>query len=163
MRQLVRSRLWLIVAAPTMTIAACGGDNDEGVANGNDGRSGSDGVSHQDASPEDLEIWQTDLNAVGCYAGDVDGSLGPQTESAIKAFQAAKDLRVGIAQLRHRLQLNLTGTFDRGAQWSPGATAPRSHVRPPRVKAASAETAKVPTAGPIRVDAGTKKLNQCDV
>lgn len=94
MKRLVRSRLWLLVAALVMTIAACGGDNDEGAASGNDGGSGSDGISHQDASPEDLEIWQTDLNAVGCYAGRVDGSLGPQTESAIKAFQTAKDLRV---------------------------------------------------------------------
>lgn len=85
MKRLVSGRLWVVVAALAMMIAACGG---------NDGASGSDGVSHQDATPEELEIWQTDLNAVGCYVGPVDGSLGPQTESAIKAFQAAKGLTV---------------------------------------------------------------------
>ena len=30
------------------------------------------------------------MNKVGCYAGPVDGDLGPQTEAATDAFQAAK-------------------------------------------------------------------------
>lgn len=47
-----------------------------------------------DADPADLEVWQTDLNAVGCYSGPVDGSLGPQTEAAIRAFQEAEGLSV---------------------------------------------------------------------
>lgn len=41
----------------------------------------------------DKEI-QTDLNAVGCYAGAVDGILGPETDQAIVKFQTADGLTV---------------------------------------------------------------------
>lgn len=41
----------------------------------------------------DKEI-QTDLNAVGCYAGAVDGILGPETDQAIVRFQSADGLTV---------------------------------------------------------------------
>lgn len=61
-----------------LVVAACGDDDD----------------SAGDSSAEDLETWQNDLNAVGCYAGPVDGELGPQTEAAIRAFQAAEGLSV---------------------------------------------------------------------
>lgn len=37
---------------------------------------------------------QTDLNAVGCYAGAVDGILGPETDQAIVKFQTADGLTV---------------------------------------------------------------------
>lgn len=47
-----------------------------------------------DAEPADLEVWQADLKAVGCYAGEIDGTLGPQTEAAITAFQEAQGLAV---------------------------------------------------------------------
>jgi peptidoglycan hydrolase-like protein with peptidoglycan-binding domain len=83
MNRWLRNRRWLaLTAAILVTVAACGGDGDSG------------GVPHQEASSEDLEKWQTELNAVGCWAGPVDGQLGPQTEAAIKAFQAAKGLEV---------------------------------------------------------------------
>ena len=45
-------------------------------------------------SAEELEQWQTDLNAVGCWSGAVDGEMGPQTEEAIEEFQAAEGLTV---------------------------------------------------------------------
>jgi peptidoglycan hydrolase-like protein with peptidoglycan-binding domain len=56
--------------------------------------SGGEGTHTSDASAEEIEMWQTELDKVGCYAGPVDGTLGPQTEAAIHAFQAAKGLTV---------------------------------------------------------------------
>jgi peptidoglycan hydrolase-like protein with peptidoglycan-binding domain len=47
-----------------------------------------------DASTTELETWQHDLNVVGCWAGPVDGTLGPETEAAIRAFQQAANLTV---------------------------------------------------------------------
>ena len=47
-----------------------------------------------DAAVHELEVWQHDLNVVGCYAGAEDGTLGPQTEAAIRAFQSATGLAV---------------------------------------------------------------------
>lgn len=37
---------------------------------------------------------QAELKKVGCYSGNVDGILGPQTDAAIRAFQAAAGLTV---------------------------------------------------------------------
>lgn len=51
-------------------------------------------TSVDDLTAAELETWQTDLNAVGCYAGPVDGALGPETEAAIKEFQSAAGLTV---------------------------------------------------------------------
>jgi len=79
--------------------AACGDDDSDSTADDADTTSAdaattSDGESkpHTEATSEELETWQSDLNAVGCYAGAIDGDLGPQTEAAIKAFQAASGL-----------------------------------------------------------------------
>lgn len=47
-----------------------------------------------EASVTELEVWQHDLNVVGCWAGPVDGRLGPETEAAIRAFQQAANLPV---------------------------------------------------------------------
>jgi peptidoglycan hydrolase-like protein with peptidoglycan-binding domain len=44
------------------------------------------------AAKADLEVWQRDLNTVGCFSGVVDGTSGPQTVSAVRAFQAASGL-----------------------------------------------------------------------
>jgi peptidoglycan hydrolase-like protein with peptidoglycan-binding domain len=43
-------------------------------------------------APADVQRWQAELNAVGCYSGAVDGALGPETEAAIKAFQSSAGL-----------------------------------------------------------------------
>lgn len=83
-----RMRL-ILLAAILVTVAAC---SDDAASEDASGSVESGGVPHQEASSEDLEKWQTELNAVGCWAGRVDGQLGPQTESAIKAFQAAAGL-----------------------------------------------------------------------
>ena len=66
--------------------------DDENESSGSGDSSG--GRPHTDMSPEELEVWQNDLNTVGCWAGPVDGSKGPQTEAAIIAFQTAKGLTV---------------------------------------------------------------------
>lgn len=53
-----------------------------------------EGKHHSEMSAAELEKWQKDLNAVGCWAGPVDGKLGPETEHAIKQFQTAEKLTV---------------------------------------------------------------------
>jgi hypothetical protein len=88
-RRSLAALLIALAAATTPLLAACGDDD-------SDTSSGTETVvtAVSDAAPEDLERWQTDLNAVGCYAGAVDGSLGPETEAAIREFQAAAGLQV---------------------------------------------------------------------
>lgn len=97
-------RAGLALAALSLVLAACGGDTEGDGAAVSDttgateassaATSESAGKSHEDATEAELEVWQTDLNAVGCYVGAVDGTLGPKTEAAIKAFQAARGLTV---------------------------------------------------------------------
>lgn len=52
------------------------------------------GKHHSEMSPAELEKWQKDLNIVGCWAGPVDGKMGPETEHAVKQFQTAEKLTV---------------------------------------------------------------------
>lgn len=102
-----RVRAWVGLLVLALVVTACGGGGDTeeettttGGAAASDttaaptGEAVSEGKSHEEASAEELEVWQTDLNAVGCYVGAVDGVSGPQTEAAIEAFQAAKGLTV---------------------------------------------------------------------
>ena len=88
----------------TLVAAACGDDDDsedatdaEGSESSGEDATGAEGsdpdaVSHTEMSPEELEIWQSDLAAVGCYGGAVDGANGPLTEAAVTAYQTAKGL-----------------------------------------------------------------------
>lgn len=65
-------------------------------------------------------------------------ALGPDCRCGLSHLP--KPIIPGIvAELTHRIQHSLAKTFDQGARWSPGATAPRGHVRHPRVKAARAD------------------------
>src|SRR5258705_7685673 len=41
---------------------------------------------------EDVQVWQAFLRSLGLYAGRVDGSFGPHTEEATRAFQTANKL-----------------------------------------------------------------------
>ena len=75
-------------------VAACGDDDDSASTGPETVTVTTAGTTVSDAAPEELERWQTDLNAVGCYAGAVDGSLGPETENAIREFQSAAGLQV---------------------------------------------------------------------
>ena len=44
------------------------------------------------ANAEQVRQVQQKLNAIGYHAGTVDGVLGPQTESALRRFQRARNL-----------------------------------------------------------------------
>ncbi len=76
------------------SLAACSSGSSEPAASPTEASmSPSASSSEESIVALDKEI-QTDLNAVGCYAGAVDGILGPQTDQAIVAFQAADGLTV---------------------------------------------------------------------
>jgi peptidoglycan hydrolase-like protein with peptidoglycan-binding domain len=66
---------------------------EQAAANG-DTVCGNEEQEATDASATELEVWQHDLNVVGCWAGPVDGRLGPETEAAIRAFQQAANITV---------------------------------------------------------------------
>jgi peptidoglycan hydrolase-like protein with peptidoglycan-binding domain len=51
-------------------------------------------VRHHELTPEEIEEYQNDLDTVGCWAGPVDGVLGPRTEAALREFQEAEGLEV---------------------------------------------------------------------
>lgn len=77
-----------LLAAVALFAAACGSDDSS------DSSDSSGGQSASEASSDDLATWQTDLNAVGCWAGPVDDQMGPETEAAIREYQTAKGLTV---------------------------------------------------------------------
>jgi len=85
--------LWYLTAA-VVAVAAIGfviwavGD-DEGETAGDETVEAAAG-----ATAEQIGAGQTALAAVGCYSGGVDGIYGPQTEQAVKDFQAASGLTV---------------------------------------------------------------------
>jgi peptidoglycan hydrolase-like protein with peptidoglycan-binding domain len=57
-------------------------------------------------SPAAVRALQVALAAVGCYAGSVDGVVGPATTKAVRAFQAADGLTVdGVYGSRTRTKL----------------------------------------------------------
>jgi peptidoglycan hydrolase-like protein with peptidoglycan-binding domain len=96
MRRIAQSLTLLALVALVAT--ACGDDSSSSDGS-NDSAANSDAQSSESQgesgpSSEDVEGWQTQLNAVGCYVGPVDGAIGSQTEAAIEAFQAAKGLEV---------------------------------------------------------------------
>ena len=86
--------LVLLALGVAPLVVACGGDDDSASTGAATATVTTAGTTVADAAPADLERWQTDLNAVGCYAGAVDGSLGPETENAIREFQSAAGLPV---------------------------------------------------------------------
>ncbi|HUV17128.1 MAG TPA: peptidoglycan-binding domain-containing protein [Ilumatobacteraceae bacterium] len=84
-----------------LVLAACGSDGGSDASSdtstaAESSTTAADGEakSHTEATAAELEEWQTDLNEVGCFAGAVDGTKGPQTEAAIKTFQTAEGLTV---------------------------------------------------------------------
>lgn len=87
-----------------LALAGCSKDADTTTGPGSSGSVGSStsaggttngtGKSHTQASAAELEEYQKDLNAVGCWTGPVDGKLGKETEAAIMAFQKAAKLTV---------------------------------------------------------------------
>jgi Putative peptidoglycan binding domain len=99
-----------LALAFVLLVSACGGDSDSGSSDsGGDSGSSSESPSSGDSdsgdansggsdssgpSSDEVKAIQTGLNTVGCYTGEVDGDLGPNTEAGIRAFQAAKGLTV---------------------------------------------------------------------
>lgn len=43
---------------------------------------------------QEIKTMQASLNAVGCFAGAIDGSVGPNTQAGLEAFQKASGLTV---------------------------------------------------------------------
>ena len=94
MQTSIRSRgaHWrLLVAALALALlaGACSDDDSDDTT-----ATTSAAKSVSDASEDELAQWQEDLNAVGCWAGAVDGTMGPETEAAIEEYQEAAGLTV---------------------------------------------------------------------
>ncbi len=82
-----------VVAALSLLFAACSGDSGDSAAE--DTTATTNPVArHHELTPDEIATYQTDLDAVGCWAGPVDGILGPRTESALREFQQAEGLTV---------------------------------------------------------------------
>jgi peptidoglycan hydrolase-like protein with peptidoglycan-binding domain len=104
--------LGALVLAVALLGAACGGDDNDSVSAGGDGNDtttttaadndgGADGGDGNDV----LQL-QRELNVLGCNPGPLDGTLGPDTEGAIRLFQQAAGLTVdGIVGPRTRASL----------------------------------------------------------
>ena len=98
MRSAIRVLGLLLVVA--LAAAACGSDDDSSQetstesTSGDSTAQGSGGGTTEGMSPEELEVWQTDLQIVGCYGGEIDGQNGPKTEAAVRSYQTAKGLTV---------------------------------------------------------------------
>ena len=108
----VRRLLPTLVVPLALLGAACSSDDDDSTPSTTAAPAG---TSVDEASQEDLARWQEDLNAVGCYAGAVDGTDGPQTEAAIEEFQAAEGLEVD-GLLGPQTESALTSAADAGKQ-----------------------------------------------
>lgn len=94
---MLRTRSLIVIAGVALTIvlAGCSSKNSSTETTvASPTTSSTEGKHHSEMSAAELEKWQKDLNIVGCWAGPVDGKLGPETEHAIKQFQTAEKLAV---------------------------------------------------------------------
>jgi len=79
-----------LVALMALTFAAgCSSSSTRGTTS-----SSSTSTTRAGLSPTAVTALQTALSAVGCYAGSIDGTIGPATTKALRAFQAADGLSV---------------------------------------------------------------------
>lgn len=87
---------------------------------------------------------QTDLNAVGCHSGTVDGIMGPMTDQAIVRFQEAEGLPVdGEANARTIAALKKATSEGRTVCTTTPTSSPTSTMSPTASPTAS------PTVSPI--------------
>lgn len=87
------------LAALALLLGACGDSDDDAnddetsaEADGGSDSGSDDGEDSGGLDPEFVELFQEQLQAVGCYDGPIDGIDGAGTMAAISAFQAAKGL-----------------------------------------------------------------------
>ena len=99
MRSPTLAKLFALLFVLLLGAAACGDSDDssdsdttEASDSGDSDSGDSDGESTPGLDPEFVEQFQTQLAAVGCYDGPVDGVDGPATLAAIRRFQAAQGL-----------------------------------------------------------------------
>lgn len=95
-----RSALAILLATAALLAAACSDDKDDDKNDDKDKTTTSvattettSGESKAEVIRFDKEI-QAELIAVGCYKGAEDGIIGPETDTAIREFQAAEGLEV---------------------------------------------------------------------
>ncbi|RIK04081.1 MAG: hypothetical protein DCC49_13640 [Acidobacteria bacterium] len=84
----------LAVVVLLVALAGCNSNKPTETTVASPSPSTAEGKHHSEMSAAELEKWQKDLNIVGCWAGPVDGKLGPETEHAVKQFQTAEKLTV---------------------------------------------------------------------
>jgi len=80
--------LWLAAAVLALAVlgAACGNGDDDSTTAVTGGSASGDG--------NDVLAIQRELTALGCDPGPLDGTLGPDTEAAIRHFQQAAGIQV---------------------------------------------------------------------
>jgi peptidoglycan hydrolase-like protein with peptidoglycan-binding domain len=90
-----------LLAAGLLLLAACGSDDTDDSSGGTtattEAASGTTVTTAGGGNAETVKfdkLVQQQLKDVGCYTGNVDGILGPQTDAAIVAFQTAEGLAV---------------------------------------------------------------------
>lgn len=99
-----------------MTLSACGASDITGVsASPSPSTEAAEKVTVQAAAEQDVSAWQQHLMTVNCYSGPVDGASAPQTQAAIRAFQATQGLPVD-GQLGPRTEAALSNAAHRGTR-----------------------------------------------
>jgi hypothetical protein len=92
-----RPRAWLavaLVAVAALGLAACGDDDDSSSTTSEKETTTTTSAAENAATIRFDKMIQQELADVGCHPGAVDGILGPKTDEAIRAFQAAAGLEV---------------------------------------------------------------------
>ena len=88
--------LVVLTALAAVALVGCGGEDggDEAASSDTTRATTSPVVRHHELTPEEIEVYQQDLDDVGCWAGPADGELGPRTEAALREFQEAVGIPV---------------------------------------------------------------------
>jgi peptidoglycan hydrolase-like protein with peptidoglycan-binding domain len=86
LRHPARTTIVALAAVALLAAAGCGDDDSDDA--------GSTTTTSGAAAASAIRGLQSELDTLGCDAGPTDGELGPDTEAAIRRFQAAADLAV---------------------------------------------------------------------
>jgi hypothetical protein len=91
----VRRAAFVVLALAALLLGACGDDSsDDSSSTTTTGASTATTVESNADLVRFDKLVQEQLKQVGCFSGNVDGILGPQTDAAIVAFQSASGLPV---------------------------------------------------------------------